>query len=95
MKSVLKRTAAAFSFLILIALCAAAQQSTEAAKKLDSGYVLGPDDQRVPVGGIHRAQSLHQAADVRADAKVADSPGVGNDVQRRHSQARTGSSFHL
>jgi polysaccharide export outer membrane protein len=28
-------------------LCAAAQQSGEAAKKLDSGYVLGPDDQIV------------------------------------------------
>ena len=47
MKSVLKRTGARFSIIVLFALCAAAQQSTETAKKLDSGYVLGPDDQIV------------------------------------------------
>ena len=47
MKSILKRTGATFSIVVLFALCAAAQQSTEAAKKLDSGYVLGPDDQIV------------------------------------------------
>ena len=47
MKSVLKRTGATFSIVVLFALCAAAQQSAETAKKLDSGYVLGPDDQIV------------------------------------------------
>ncbi len=47
MKRVWKRTGATFSIVVLFALCAAAQQSTEAAKKLDSGYVLGPDDQIV------------------------------------------------
>ena len=47
MKSVLKRTGAAMSILVLFALCAAAQQPNEAVKKLDSGYVLGPDDQIV------------------------------------------------
>jgi polysaccharide export outer membrane protein len=47
MKSVLKRTGASFSIVVLFALCAAAQQSAETAKKLDSGYVLGPDDQIV------------------------------------------------
>jgi polysaccharide biosynthesis/export protein len=47
MKSVLKRTGARFSIVVLFALCAAAQQSAETAKNLDSGYVLGPDDQIV------------------------------------------------
>ncbi len=47
MKGILKRTGATFSLIVLIVLCATAQQSTEAAKKLDSGYVLGPDDQIV------------------------------------------------
>ena len=47
MKSILKRTGATFSIVVLFALCAAAQQSAETAKKLDSGYVLGPDDQIV------------------------------------------------
>ena len=47
MKSVLKRTGARFSIVVLFALCAAAQQSAGTAKKLDSGYVLGPDDQIV------------------------------------------------
>ena len=47
MKSVLKRTGAMFSIVVLFALCAPAQQLAEAAKKLDSGYVLGPDDQIV------------------------------------------------
>ena len=47
MKSVLKRTGAGFPIVVLFALCAAAQQSAETAKKLDSGYVLGPDDQIV------------------------------------------------
>jgi polysaccharide export outer membrane protein len=47
MKMVLKRTGARFSIVVLFALCAAAEQSTETAKKLDSGYVLGPDDQIV------------------------------------------------
>jgi polysaccharide export outer membrane protein len=46
-KSVLKRTGCRFSVVLLFALCAAAQQSAETAKKLDSGYVLGPDDQIV------------------------------------------------
>lgn len=45
MKSVLKTTRARFSVVVLFALCAAAHQSAEPAKKLDSGYVLGPDDQ--------------------------------------------------
>src|ERR1035441_3492035 len=47
MKSVWKRTSVAFAIAFLFALYAAAQQSAEAAKKLDSGYVLGPDDQIV------------------------------------------------
>ena len=47
MKSVLKWTGATFSTVFLFALCAVAQQSAESAKKLDSGYVLGPDDQIV------------------------------------------------
>ncbi len=47
MKSVLKRTGTSFSIVVLFAFCAAAQQSAETAKKLDSGYVLGPDDQIV------------------------------------------------
>ena len=47
MKSVLKWTEVTFSIVVLFALCAAAQQSAETAKKLDSGYVLGPDDQIV------------------------------------------------
>jgi polysaccharide biosynthesis/export protein len=46
-KIVLKRTGGRFSVVLLFALCAAAQQSAETAKKLDSGYVLGPDDQIV------------------------------------------------
>jgi polysaccharide biosynthesis/export protein len=45
MKSALKGTGARFFMVVLFALCAAAQQSVETAKKLDSGYVLGPDDQ--------------------------------------------------
>jgi polysaccharide export outer membrane protein len=47
MKNVWKRTGIAFAIVVLFALCAAAQQSAETAKKLDSGYVLGPDDQIV------------------------------------------------
>jgi polysaccharide biosynthesis/export protein len=47
MKSVLKRTRARFSVVVLFALCGAAQQSAETAKKIDSGYVLGPDDEIV------------------------------------------------
>ena len=47
MKSVWKRAGVAFAIAFLFALCAAAQQSAETAKKLDSGYVLGPDDQIV------------------------------------------------
>jgi polysaccharide export outer membrane protein len=47
MKSILKRAVAGFSTVVLFALFAAAQQSAETAKKLDSGYVLGPDDQIV------------------------------------------------
>ena len=47
MKSILKRTGATFSIVVLFALCAAAQQSAETGKKLDSGYILGPDDQIV------------------------------------------------
>jgi polysaccharide export outer membrane protein len=47
MKSVLTKTGAGFFLVVLTAFCAAAQQSAETAKKLDSGYVLGPDDQIV------------------------------------------------
>src|ERR1039458_5434192 len=47
MKSILKRAVAGFSTVVLFALFAAAQQSAGTAKKLDSGYVLGPDDQIV------------------------------------------------
>jgi len=47
MKSVLKRAGTTFSIAVLCALCAAAQQSAETARKIDSGYVLGPDDQIV------------------------------------------------
>jgi polysaccharide export outer membrane protein len=47
MKSVLKWTGVTFSIVVLFALCAAAQQSAQTAKKVDSGYVLGPDDQIV------------------------------------------------
>ena len=47
MKSVLKRAGATFAIVALYALCAAAQPSAETAKKLDSGYVLGPDDEIV------------------------------------------------
>jgi len=47
MKSVLKWTGVTFSIVVLFALCAVAQQSAQTAKKLDSGYVLGPDDQIV------------------------------------------------
>ena len=47
MKSVLKRTGATFPIVVLFALCATAQQSPQSGKKLDSGYVLGPDDQIV------------------------------------------------
>ncbi|MGD0221071.1 MAG: polysaccharide biosynthesis/export family protein [Terriglobia bacterium] len=47
MKTVLKRAGGTFSIIVLFALCAAAQQLAEAAKKLDSGYVLGLDDQIV------------------------------------------------
>ena len=47
MKNVWKRTGVAFAIAFLFALCAAAQQSAGTAKKLDSGYVLGPDDQIV------------------------------------------------
>jgi hypothetical protein len=56
-------------------------------------HVFRPAHQGVAVGGIDRAQSLHQAADVCSDAEIADSPGIDDDVQGRHSQARTGSSF--
>jgi hypothetical protein len=38
MKSVWKRAGVAFAIAFLFALCAAAQQSAETAKKLDSGY---------------------------------------------------------
>ena len=47
MKNVWKRTGVAFAIVVLVALCAAAQQLAGTAKKLDSGYVLGPDDQIV------------------------------------------------
>ena len=47
MRSVLTRIGAGFFMVVLTALCAAAQQSGETANKLDSGYVLGPDDQIV------------------------------------------------
>jgi polysaccharide export outer membrane protein len=47
MKSVLERAGATFSIVVLYGLCAAAQQTAGAVKKLDSGYVLGPDDQIV------------------------------------------------
>ena len=47
MKSVLKWTGATFSIVVLFALCAAAQTTAETGKKIDSGYVLGPDDQIV------------------------------------------------
>jgi len=47
MKSVWKKTGATFSIVVLFALCAAAEQSAQTANKLDSGYVLGPDDQIV------------------------------------------------
>ena len=47
MKRVLKSRGARVSIVVLFAYCAAAQQSAETARKLDSGYVLGPDDQIV------------------------------------------------
>src|ERR1017187_3250306 len=47
MKSVWKIAGATFCIVVVLALCAAAQQPAETAKKLDSGYVLGPDDQIV------------------------------------------------
>jgi polysaccharide biosynthesis/export protein len=47
MKSVWKRMCVAFVITFLFALCAAAQQPAVTASKLDSGYVLGPDDQIV------------------------------------------------
>jgi polysaccharide export outer membrane protein len=47
MKSILKKTGAGLFLMVLAAFCAAAQQPAETAKKLDSGYVLGPDDQIV------------------------------------------------
>jgi len=47
MKSVLKRTGVTVFIIVLFAFCAAAQQSGETSRKLDSGYVLGPDDQIV------------------------------------------------
>jgi polysaccharide biosynthesis/export protein len=47
MNSVLKKTGAALSVFVLFTLWAAAQQLAEPGKKIDSGYVLGPDDQIV------------------------------------------------
>ena len=47
MKNVWKRTGIAFAIVAPFALCAAAQQLAGTAKELDSGYVLGPDDQIV------------------------------------------------
>jgi polysaccharide export outer membrane protein len=45
MRSVLTRTGAGFVLVLVTTFCVAAQQAAETAKKLDSGYVLGPDDQ--------------------------------------------------
>ncbi len=47
MRSVQTRTGAGFVLVVLTAFCAVAQQPAATAKKLDSGYVLGPDDQIV------------------------------------------------
>ncbi len=47
MQNIWKRVGTTFPVVVLLALCAAAQQSGETANKLDSGYVLGPDDQIV------------------------------------------------
>ena len=47
MSSVLTKTGAFFSMVVLTALCAAAEQPAETATLPDSGYVLGPDDQIV------------------------------------------------
>ena len=53
MKSISKWAGAPLSIIVFLALCAAAQQSAETAKKLDAGYLLGPDDQIV----IHAVDS--------------------------------------
>jgi polysaccharide export outer membrane protein len=47
MRSVLTKTGAFFSMVVLTAFCAAAEQPAETATLPDSGYVLGPDDQIV------------------------------------------------
>src|ERR1035437_5498567 len=47
MRSFLTKTGVAFFLAVLSASCAVAQGSAETAKKLNSGYVLGPDDQIV------------------------------------------------
>jgi polysaccharide export outer membrane protein len=53
MRSFLTKTGVAFFLAVLSASCAVAQGSAETAKKLNSGYVLGPDDQIV----IHATDS--------------------------------------
>ena len=47
MKSVLAKAVYMFAVAFLFAFCAAAQQPAGTAKNVDSGYVLGPDDQIV------------------------------------------------
>jgi len=47
MRSIPARIGVGLFLVVLTALCAAAQQPAVTAEKLDSGYVLGPDDQIV------------------------------------------------
>lgn len=47
MRGVPARIGAGLFLVVLTAFCTAAQQSAETAEKLDSGYVLGPDDEIV------------------------------------------------
>ena len=45
MRSIRTRTGAGFVVVLLMAFCALSQQPTSTGKKINSGYVLGPDDQ--------------------------------------------------
>jgi protein involved in polysaccharide export with SLBB domain len=85
MKSILKRAAATFSIVVLCSLCAAAQSSAETTKKVDSGYVLGPDDQIV-IHAIDAPEISDKPFLIGMNGNVhtaADRPGPGGRFHRR------------
>ena len=69
MMSVLTKTGAGFVFVLLTAFCALAQQSAETAKKLNSGYVLGPDDQ-IAIRAIDSPEISDKSFLIGLDGKI-------------------------